>query len=80
MFRLDQFTVGEFAARRGVAAILFGAARGQLTMDQAREFAFLWLEYPDLARYGYINVTANLGVCKLMPVKSLPTVLISEMA
>jgi hypothetical protein len=76
MQRLNTASLNDFLSEPGVSAVMFGATRGEATMDQATEFAEAWLECHDEANFGYVDAFANVAAARSYAVRVLPTTMI----
>ena len=76
MQRLNSRTLNEFVSEPGITAVMFGAPRGEATMDQAVQFAEVWLECHDDANFGYIDAFENVAAARAYSVRVLPTTMI----
>ena len=76
MQRLNTATLSDFLSEPGVAAVMFGAPRGEASMGQAVQFAEAWLECHDEANFGYVDAFENVTAARAYCVRVLPTTMI----
>jgi hypothetical protein len=73
MERLDEDTLADFLQSGEVAVVLFGAPTGRPTLAQAQEFALVWADQPDAARFGYLDALDNEAARRAFGIRILPT-------
>jgi hypothetical protein len=73
--RLDKLSFDGFAARRGVAAVMFLAPRGEACMEQAIDFAVTSANHT-AAAFGFVDAFQDVALCRLFEIRVLPTVLV----
>jgi hypothetical protein len=83
MKRLDSKSLPAFLSSPGVAVVMFGAAVGEATLEQAEQFALLWADHavsdvpsvrPEV-RFGYVDGTANWQALEQFDIDKLPATL-----
>lgn len=77
MQRLNTASLSDFLSDPGVSAIMFGAPRGEASMDQAVQFAEAWLDCHDEANFGYVDAFENVAAARAYSVRVLPTTMIA---
>lgn len=78
MQRLTNDTLQGFISDPGATAIMFGAPKGEATMNQAIDFADAWLDCHDDASFGYIDAFENVAAARAYAVRVLPTTMITR--
>lgn len=75
MKKLDDETLPNFMAERGLSLVLFGSQCGGPSLAQSHVFAELWADNPGTLRFGYIDALCNDVARKRYAVRLLPTIL-----